>query len=139
MHEKEWEHDLAAKKSGSRELDAFFVCSPADGCVGRWLGRHGPEIGDRILGFLKTCSVHGQSGALSKKNRDATAECPIVHWGARGPLYAGLHLETDGPEKLVALSQVRIDVDGLSLEDGASRPRTTEPIRTCGRGGKART
>ena len=57
MHEdkKEWQSDLA-----TRERDAFFVCSKRDEWQGRWLGRHGPEIDEEILVFLKTCSVHGR-------------------------------------------------------------------------------
>ena len=101
MHEKDedWRRDLA-----SRELDAFFVCSAADGDVGRWLGERGPEVDGDILAFLKTCSVHGWSAQLSGRNRDATVGRPIVHC-ARGPLCIGLHLETGKPEDLLALCQ----------------------------------
>lgn len=111
IHADKWQGDLA-----SPELDAFFVCSAEDGIVGRWLGERGPEVDEIILELLKTCSVHGRSGLLSEENRDATVDCPIVHWGERGRLCTGLHLETNEPERLLALCTARADPDDGPLD-----------------------
>jgi hypothetical protein len=94
MHASDWQQDLA-----SEDLDAFFVCAPQSGWVGRWLGKNGPEVNDDILQFLKECSVHGPTGQLSATNSQATLCIPIAY----GKLYRGLHLETKWPEDLVAL------------------------------------
>lgn len=126
MHEKDWERDL-----GSTELDAFFVCSRIDGSVGRWLGERGPEIDGEILRFLKSCPLHGWSGRLSKKNRDATLDYPIVHWGARGPLYKGLHLETEKPEVLLALCQKRTELEGRPRDSVRRLSPAEERTPTC--------
>ncbi len=126
-HATTWVRDLASRWFDAGELDAFFVCSPADGYVGRWLGERGPEVDDAILRFLKTCSVHGVSVHGTTKNRDATLNRPIVHGG----LCKGLHLETDEPERLLALCQVRPELDGRSLDPVPVRrpPKECTPKR----------
>ena len=112
MHEdkKKWQRDLA-----TCERDAFFVCSKRDDWLGRWLGRHGPEIDEEILIFLKTCSVHGASRLLIH-NINATLSRPIAYGGRS----IGLHLETNQPEALIKLCRDRItakpsDLDRLPL------------------------
>ena len=112
MHANNWESDLA-----TRNLDAFFVCDRADGWLGRWLGRQGPEIDDELLAFLRTCAVYGQVGRLSSANRGASKTRPVCHGG----LCTGLHLETDNPEGLLDLCRVRLA--------GAPQPATTQPAR----------
>ena len=98
-HEDGWEKDLK-----TQDLDAFFIFSLANDCIGRWLGEYGPEVEEEMLTFLRTCSVHGEVGKLSENNLDGTIRNPI----ARGGLYRGLHLETDEPEQLIALCQIRM-------------------------------
>jgi len=117
MHEykKKWQRDLATHKR-----DAFFVCSKRDDWFGRWLGKYGPEIDEKILKFLKACSVHGLTGMLNKKNIDATLSCPIRHRGPNDFLCTGLHLETNQTEVLLELIGDRItakpsDLDRLPL------------------------
>ena len=123
IHEDKWENDLA-----SRDLDAFFVCSRRDGCVGRWLGRFGTEVDEETLDFLKTCSVHGISGMLSPRAKDATLRNPIAH----GKLYRGLHLETSEPKTLVALCKTRMAsaIDHLARVSVPTRGDTRRP--SCG-------
>lgn len=99
MHGGRWKKDLK-----SRELDAFFVCSKRSGWLGRWLGSKGPEIDEDILVFLKECPVYGKKGLLSRQNTTATIGSPIAH----GRLYRGLHLETNDPEKLIRLCDLRM-------------------------------
>lgn len=94
MHAEEWKKDLA-----SSDLDAFFVCSPRNVWLGRWLGADGPAVDDAILEFLRTCTVHGKAGRLRDRNDLATIDKPIAH----RRLYTGLHLETDEPANLLAL------------------------------------
>jgi hypothetical protein len=99
MHSNSWEADLA-----SRELDAFFVCSAPDSCVGRWLGASGPEIGGDILEFLKKCSVHGPRIPIGALNKHASVNKPVVYRGPKGgDLTTGLHAETNTPEDLLDL------------------------------------
>ena len=126
MHKKDWEHDLASPK-----LDRFFVCSPGDGIVGVWLGERGPEVDDQILGFFKTCSVHGVSGCLDRRNKDATLQCPIAHRGPNALLYRGLHLETDEPEDLLALCRARTEAARGPLQTTARLRFSEESIPTC--------
>jgi len=114
IHAKCWQRDLA-----SSELDAFFVCSPANGWIGRWVGQFGPGIDIEMLKFLMTCSIHGTSGQLSAKNKDATLRNPIAH----GRLYCGLHLETDQPDALLKLCDLRMASKMLSLD------KVTVPFR----------
>lgn len=121
MHANSWEKDLA-----SRALDAFLVCTPQQGCVGRWLGNCGPRLSDEIMNFLKTCSVHGRAGQLSPTNANATIKDPIAH----GRLYTGLHLETIKPEILVDLCNVGMSVspehlDAISVPIGYTKGRQT--------------
>ena len=113
MHADRWQKDLA-----SLDLDAFFVCSPQTGCVGRWLGRFGPKIDGEILDFLKTCSVHGEPGELSQANNAATLRNPIVHRGPLGGLlFRGLHLETSRPEVLLGLCETRMATSTERLDE----------------------
>ncbi len=93
-HPSDWRSDLR-----TRELDAFFTCEPAGGCLGRWLGADGPVVSGPILGYLRTCQVWGRAGLLSLRNESATEDAPVRH----GRLYTGLHLETDTPDRLVTL------------------------------------
>jgi hypothetical protein len=103
MHpDPDWKKDLA-----SPELDAFFVCSTQSGCVGRWLGKGGPEIDNEILNFIKKCPVYGQSAKGDQTNDAATLQHPIRRKGQKGFLYTGLHLETDKPEVLIRLCETR--------------------------------
>ena len=137
MHKKDWYRDLASRGPDTRELDAFFVCSPADGCVGRWLGERGPEVDDEILEFLKTCSVHGVSSCLAEENTHASRNYPIVHRGPRGLLYKGLHLETDAPEVLLALCDARTQLDGHPLDTVPRLLPPKERTSKCGTRRKA--
>lgn len=93
-HADSWHADLS-----TRGLDAFFVCEPADDCLGRWLGGAGPAAKGPILEFLRTCQVWGNAGLLSTQNNAATEAKPVRH----GDLFTGLHLETDRPDELVRL------------------------------------
>lgn len=93
-HENDWCGDLQ-----SPELDAFFACDRAADHIGCWLGVNGPPVTGGILDFLRTCSVHGKSGQLSRTNAGATETAPIRY----GKLYRGLHLETSAPEELLEL------------------------------------
>ena len=119
---EEWEGDLASPK-----LDAFFVCAPAAGCVGRWLGERGPAVNERILDFLRTCAVYGVSVHGNAKNRDATLKCPIVHRG----LCKGLHLETDEPDLLLKLCRARMEADGRALKAAPHVPRLEAATPKC--------
>ena len=92
IHGDRWERDLATP-----DLDAFFLCEPAEAVLGRWLGPAGPVVEGPVLDFLRGCSVHGQVGLLSQTNPTATEGAPIRH----GNLFTGLHLETNEPESLV--------------------------------------
>lgn len=94
IHADRWQRDLATP-----QLDAFFLCEPAEPVLGRWLGPAGPEVAGAVLDFLRGCRVHGQTGLLSETNAAATARTPIRH----GRLFTGLHLETDRPESLLEL------------------------------------
>jgi hypothetical protein len=108
-------------------LDAFFVCSPQAGCVGRWLGRFGPTIDEEILQFLRTCSVHGEPGELNPANDAATLRNPIVYRGPSGGLlFRGLHLETSDPETLLRLCEARMaaSTDKIDEVPLPSRPKT---------------
>jgi hypothetical protein len=98
IHPEEWIRDLA-----SPDLDAFFVCSPAQGWLNRWLGAAGPEIDDDIVAFLRACAVFGEVGLLADHS-NATKENPVAH----GRLYQGLHLETAEPERLVGMCDNRM-------------------------------
>jgi len=119
MHGDDWEADLA-----SRELDAFFVCSEADGIAGRWLGASGPENRGEILEFLKTCSVHGRNTPQGVQNKHASINKPIVYRGPKGgDLMTGLHAETDAPEVLLELCNQFLSPDDRLLDH--------RPIREC--------
>lgn len=94
-HKDDWIDDIADK-----DLDSFFVFKPAEDCVGRWLGPHGPAVEGSILDFLKNCVVYGQGQRyLRSRNDEATPTNPIRHGG----LNTGLHLETHDPETLARL------------------------------------
>ena len=123
MHGKDWERDLA-----SRDLDAFFVCTPRQGSVGRWLGEYGPEVNGKILDYLRTCSVHGRAGELSPTNKDATLSNPIAH----GRLYTGLHLETGRPEVLVNLCMTYMTTSPEHFETVPVPLHHTIPRQPCG-------
>lgn len=99
IHADRWLRDLA-----SAELDAFFLCEPAEAILGRWLGPEGPAVKGAVLDFLRECSVHGQTGPLNATNTAATARTPIRH----GRLFTGLHLETDRPETLLRLLEAGV-------------------------------
>ena len=105
-HEPDWMDDIAEKA-----LDSFFVFKPAEACIGRWLGSHGPAVEGPILSFLQSCVVYGQGQkCLRPKNDEATATNPIRHGG----LNAGLHLETHDPETLA-----RLCCQGMVTPEGA--------------------
>ena len=123
MHEEDWEADLK-----SPELDAFSVCSKRSGWLGRWLGHYGPETDEDILDFFKTCSVYGKKGLLSRQNTTATIGNPIAHGG----LYTGLHLETDDPEKLIRLCDIRMAKHTPLPERIPAVQSRMKPARTCG-------
>jgi hypothetical protein len=119
MHSDHWEADLASPK-----LDAFFVCSEAEGCAGRWLGASGPEIGGEILEFLKKCSVHGRNTPPGAQNKHASINKPIVYRGPKGgDLTRGLHAETKAPEVLLELCNQFLSPDERLLDH--------RPIREC--------
>lgn len=99
-HTDSWRSDLRTP-----ELDAFFICSPANGCEGSWLGKVGPQLDDEILAFLRSCQVYGAAGLLREKNSSGTATLPVRH----GNLYTGLHLETPNPLQLMRLVCSRVD------------------------------
>jgi hypothetical protein len=122
-HEEDWKKDLA-----TRELDAFFVCSERVGWQGRWLGQRGPKMDEEILSFLKSCSVHGRAGMLSKQNLDATIGSPICHRGPMGFLWR-VHLETNQPEALLKLCEDRITAKQSDLD------RLPVPKPSTGRSG----
>ena len=115
-HPRDWRDDLRTP-----ELDAFFVCEPATGCLGQWLGPDGPPVQGAILEFLRTCEVHGSSGRLSEDTRDASETRPICHGG----LFRGLHLETNGPEDFLRL----VCGSGDHLGSGATK-RGNQPKRS---------
>ena len=123
MHENNWERDLA-----SPELDTFFVCAERSGCVGKWLGKNGPEVNQDILDFFRTCSVHGRAGELNHTNEDATLDNPIAH----GRLYTGLHLETDRPERLVSLCEAAMRIFSEDAEPVPVPSRLTVSRGACG-------
>ena len=93
MHSDDWRQDIATPA-----LDAFFIGSKGN----RWLGKFGPEINNKILFFLRRCSVHNKTGLLRKENTDATSNIPISY----GKLYIGLHLETESPQELLKLCNI---------------------------------
>ena len=133
MHANDWERDLA-----SQDRDAFFVCTPEEGCIGRWLGERGPEVDEQVLRFLKTCSVHGASGPLSRKNSHATLKCPVVHMDHGGLLYKGLHLETAEPEAIVRLCQERTRPEGEPSDRAPRIPVAEQRALGCGTRNKTR-
>jgi len=124
IHENRWEKDLA-----DRELDAFFLCAPAQNVVGRWLGPDGPVVTGDILEFLRDCSVHGQVGLLNANNDAASESIPIRH----GRLFTGLHLETDQPEALVGLCEAQTSTAPCVPYLKAHQDRSTS-ARRFGRG-----
>ena len=131
IHPDDWETDLA-----SPTLDAFLVCAPRSGCVGRWLGAYGPVLDEEVYGFLQTCSAHGQAGLLSERNTHASLRNPIAY----GRLYTGLHLETAEPEILRALCKARMTATTSQL-DRVPVPAVTcqeIPSSGCGCGGTSR-
>lgn len=90
MHKDNWKRDIATPI-----LDSFFV-----GVQGkRWLGKFGININNKILNFLKGCSIYNKTNRLSNNNVNATADYPIMYKN----LYTGLHLETNEPQKLEEL------------------------------------
>lgn len=106
-HEEDWRSDLR-----TQALDAFFICQPARGSEGRWLGSSGPAVGGKILDFLRSCAVFGPGrDALSESNLAATTVAPIKY----GRLYRGLHLETSEPKRLLRL--IGDSVDASAIED----------------------
>ncbi len=111
IHSGDWERDLALP-----QLDAFFMCSPADGWLNRWLGRYGPEIDDDMVAFLRGCPVHGRAGHLADHS-DATTENPVAYGG----LYQGLHLETGEPARLLSMCADRMR--GIELPPLVDSPR----------------
>jgi hypothetical protein len=111
MHPNCWKQDI-----GTPDLDAFLVCCQGGGWFGRWLGKYGPEVDEEILDFFRTCSIYGKVGKLSSHNEYATLANPIVHRGLKGLLHVGLHLETDTPERLVKLCNIRISSHPPHLE-----------------------
>lgn len=123
IHADRWKKDLA-----SQALDAFFVCWPQNGCVGRWLGEFGPQVDEEILDFLKTCSVHGQAGELRRTNDDATLQNPIAY----KRLSTGLHLETNQPDVLLRLCKTRMACSVDHLDD-VPIPNCDDALRvSCG-------
>lgn len=127
IHGDRWEGDLA-----SSALDAFFVCSKADGCAGCWLGASGPEIGGEILDFLKKCSVHGMN-ISDAQNKHASINRPIVYRGPRGgDLMTGLHLETNAPEFLVELCNQWLSPQQRFLDHLPIRKSFAKQTRGCG-------
>jgi hypothetical protein len=98
-HDDRWELDVATP-----ELDRFFVCRPPDGFRNAWLGAAGPVVDAEILGFFNRCPVFGQSADGTQLNTGRPT-API----ALGGLCKGLHLETDVPERLLAMCEKRVE------------------------------
>jgi hypothetical protein len=92
-HPGDWRNDIRTP-----ELDVFFVCEPAIGSVGQWLGKAGSILTPAIMEFLRKCLVHGVGGLLGP-NSWATDTAPVAH----GRLYRGLHLETPYPENFLEM------------------------------------
>lgn len=110
IHADEWVNDLA-----TFDHDRFFVCAEPTGWLGRWLGQHGPAINGEILAFLKRCPVYGKAKKEALGTNSGTLKKPIAH----GKLYTGLHLETNRPEKLIALCNQQMIASGLNAKSGA--------------------
>lgn len=128
MHSDRWQKDLA-----SQDLDAFFVCFPQTGYVGRWLGSFGPKIDDGILAAMKMCSLYGNKGELSESNNDATLQNPIVYKGPSGGLlFRGLHLETDRPKEIIELCEARISFSMDELVNLPLPSRNKNRRTSCG-------
>lgn len=121
MHSNDWKQDIATPA-----LDAFFI-----GFQGkRWLGKFGPEINNKILNFLRRCSVCNKAGRLSKDNPNATADIPISY----GRLYTGLHLETDDPQELEELCNLYLLSNPPKfneLEKGLPKRQVTIRCSSC--------
>jgi hypothetical protein len=128
MHRTDWMNDLR-----SDSLDAFFVCQEQDGWMGRWLGRHGPELDCEILTQLQACEVHGRVNRLSVDNKSSTLSHPIAH----GCLFVGLHLETAHPDILLRLCRSRLrnmPNVGPHLGAGKTNSGSTSCARRCAEG-----
>ena len=121
-HEDSWVKDLK-----TRDLDAFFVGAQCGGWLGKWLGRAGPAVDDPIVEFLKDCAVYGSAGRLASTS-SASRGKPVAYRG----LCTGLHLETDQPEKLVALCEGRVRKE-TTLPGSSSRERHSVPRSPNGR------
>ncbi len=113
MHCGKWKQDLKTSA-----LDAFFVCYPKEVWLGAWLGEFGPDVDDKVLDLLRTCSVHGEAGRLSDSNPSATIHYPVAY----GKLYTGLHLETNSPQKLIDWCDIRISSRLAGLEGVQGTP-----------------
>jgi hypothetical protein len=98
-HQTSWAKDLPYEK-----LDRCFICDPIFDSP--WLGTSGPVVTGEILSFLRSCRVYGQS-VENESNHFASESTPVCYRrnDMSGPLYTGLHLETDKPEVLIALFQ----------------------------------
>jgi hypothetical protein len=130
MHEDGWEDDL-----GTRDLDAFFVCTQRNGGLGDWLGRHGPEIDPDILSFLQTCGLHGTSVPPNTRNEDATLKYPVAYKSPHTGNFSwrGLHLETDQAEQLLKRCDARMAANKENLDLDRVVTPERRPSSTTGR------
>jgi hypothetical protein len=119
-HGDSWRADLRTP-----DLDAFFACTRAEGALGSWLGADGPTLGERLLDFLRSCSVWGNAGKLRDDNPSATVDAPVRHGG----LFTGLHLETDQPNLLIRLVCGGASVDPTPPSPREERPRAARRCR----------